>query len=190
MEERSGIINPHDHDVLSGRGNGVNMHKGNLQYRQYIASLKAAYVAAPKREKGTFPYIIVRNIQNLNPPGRFLKRDSSTGTWCEITVKDALAKTRQALREGAPTIIDEQKRQLGGGVEGSSASSAENNDTMGDEKQMVRILLSFINYVLYRMASNTVLLLRRSTRSTLRRRSRKRKKVIKDISISINKCGW
>ena len=41
----------------------------------------------------------------MNPPGRFLKQDPTTKLWSDIGKKKALDKTRQALREGAPTML-------------------------------------------------------------------------------------
>jgi len=45
-----------------------------------------------------------------SPPGRFLKQDKETGLWHDIGYKQALAKTRQALREGAPMIVKQIQR--------------------------------------------------------------------------------
>ena len=39
------------------------------------------------------------------PPGRFLKQDPQTKLWHDIGKKAALAKIRQALREGAPELL-------------------------------------------------------------------------------------
>jgi len=33
-EQLTGIAKPHDHDVLSGRGNFVNHHAGNENFRK------------------------------------------------------------------------------------------------------------------------------------------------------------
>lgn len=41
----------------------------------------------------------------MNPPGRFIKQDPKTKLWYDIGKKAALAKTRQALREGAPELL-------------------------------------------------------------------------------------
>jgi hypothetical protein len=101
------IVAPHEHDVLSGRGNFVNYHAGNEHFRALVRKHKVAYVACPKPQKGQFSKMIVDEIKNLNPPGRFLKQDSSTKLWYDIGEKKALDKTRQALREGAPDIMKE-----------------------------------------------------------------------------------
>lgn len=102
-----GIIAPHEHDVLSGRGNFVNYHAGNEHFRALVRKHKVAYVACPKAQKGTFSKLIVDEIKALDPPGRFLKQDPKTKLWSDIGEKKALDKTRQALREGAPEIMKE-----------------------------------------------------------------------------------
>ena len=101
------IVTPHDHDVLSGRGNFVNYHAGNEHFRALVRKHKVAYVACPKPQKGKFSRIIVDEIKARNPPGRFLKQDPITKLWEDIGEKRALDKTRQALREGAPEISKE-----------------------------------------------------------------------------------
>lgn len=45
----------------------------------------------------------------MDPPGRFLKQDPVTKKWSDIGKKAALAKIRQALREGAPEIIRDRQ---------------------------------------------------------------------------------
>lgn len=104
------ILNPHDHDVLSGRGNFVNYHAGNEHFRALVRKHKVAYVACPKPQKGKFSKLIYEEIRSRNPPGRFLKQDLKTKLWYDIGEKKALDKTRQALREGAPEI----QKELGG----------------------------------------------------------------------------
>jgi hypothetical protein len=101
------IDTPHDHDVLSGRGNFVNYHVGNEFFRTLVRKYKLDYVQCPKPQKGKFSRIIVDEIKARDPPGRFLKQDASTKLWYDIGDKKALDKTRQALREGAPDIIKE-----------------------------------------------------------------------------------
>lgn len=107
MSLDNSIVTPHDHDVLSGRGNFVNYHVGNEHFRALVRKHKVAYVACPKPQKGKFSRMIVDEIRSRNPPGRFLKQDPTTKLWYDIGEKKALDKTRQALREGAPEIMKE-----------------------------------------------------------------------------------
>lgn len=106
-QQMEGIETPHDHDVLSGRGNFVNYHAGNEHFRALVRKHKVAYVACPKPQKGKFSQMIVDEIKRRNPPGRFLKQDPKTKLWYDIGEKKSLDKTRQALREGAPDIQKE-----------------------------------------------------------------------------------
>jgi hypothetical protein len=106
-QQMSGIVNPHDNDVLSGRGNFVNYHAGNEHFRALVRKHKVAYVQCPKPQKGKFSRMIVDEVKTQIPPGRFLKQDMSTKLWYDIGEKKSLDKTRQALREGAPEIMKE-----------------------------------------------------------------------------------
>lgn len=106
------IRSPNPQDVLSGRGGGINSHKGNKAFREWVNQRKEEYnLAQNKKEKIAVAMQVVRQVQNQVPvPGRFLQRDptamggSSGQWWVEIDEAKALAKTTQALREGAPKI--------------------------------------------------------------------------------------
>lgn len=117
-QQMSGITNPHEHDVLSGRGNFVNYHAGNEHFRALVRKHKLEYVKCPKPQKGKFSRIIVDEIKSRNPPGRFLKQDAQTKLWYDIGDKKALDKTRQALREGAPEIIKEMTGESDDDIDG------------------------------------------------------------------------
>lgn len=92
-------------DVLCGRGGLTNNARGNIYFRHLVRQKQESYLLASKREKAGVAREIVASIRSLNPPGRFLKKNSS-GVWVEIGERKAREKTSQALREGAP-----EKRQ-------------------------------------------------------------------------------
>eukprot|EP01083_Nonionella_stella_P144443 451042_1 len=96
----------HPHDIISGRGNETQAfnHPGNIFFRELVKKHKFKYVASAKRDKPAFAKAIIHAIMNKSPPGRFMKQDKQTGAWYDIGSKQALMKTRQALREGAPMI--------------------------------------------------------------------------------------
>lgn len=96
----------HPHDIISGRGNETQAfnHPGNVFFRELVKNHKFKYVASAKRDKPAFAKAIINAIMNKSPPGRFMKQDKQTGAWYDIGYKQALMKTRQALREGAPMI--------------------------------------------------------------------------------------
>ena len=106
------IRNPGPADVLCGRGGGINAHDGNVAFRQLVQDQKERYnLASNKQEKAEISQDIVDHVSNRS--GRFLQRDESqpfstagknTGWWVEIDGIKAIAKTSQALREGAPRI--------------------------------------------------------------------------------------
>lgn len=103
------IRTPHPHDVLSGRGGGINSHIGNKTFREWVRERKEPYnLAGSKAEKARVANEVIDLVQSLDPPGRFLTRDSSSTAgvswWMEVDEIRALAKTSQALREGAPQI--------------------------------------------------------------------------------------
>lgn len=107
------IRNPKPSDVLCGRGGGINAHEGNIAFRELVQDQKEQYnLAANKNEKAEISQEIVDHVTNRG--GRFLQRDESqpfsnsagknTGWWMGIDNIKAIAKTSQALREGAPRI--------------------------------------------------------------------------------------
>eukprot|EP00550_Attheya_septentrionalis_P001926 CAMPEP_0198287504 /NCGR_PEP_ID=MMETSP1449-20131203/6289_1 /TAXON_ID=420275 /ORGANISM="Attheya septentrionalis, Strain CCMP2084" /LENGTH=435 /DNA_ID=CAMNT_0043985463 /DNA_START=272 /DNA_END=1579 /DNA_ORIENTATION=- len=116
------VRSPNPQDVLCGRGGGINSHPGNKTFREWVKLEKGAYNSAlTKSEKAKHTQFIVQKVKSLNPPGRFLQRDTTAtsarpslssgsganglvGPWVEIDDIKALAKTSQALREGAPSI--------------------------------------------------------------------------------------
>ena len=101
-------ITVHDHDVLSGRGVNIAHHSGNQRFRTLVTtrgdeSYCAAYSASEKRAVAEE---IIKHIQALDPPGRFLKRDGRgqvsrglSGPWEELTERESVKKACQALRD-------------------------------------------------------------------------------------------
>jgi len=105
---------PHEHDVLSGRGGGINGHAGNVKFRQWVNCRKNEYNLAPnKAEKARVAREVIDLVRSQDPPGRFLQKESSlTGWWVEVDDEKVMAKTSQALREGAPQIRAAHKDEL------------------------------------------------------------------------------
>ena len=111
------IRTPHAHDVLSGRGGGINGHEGNIQFRAWVAERKNDYNLAPnKAEKARVAHGVIALVKNQNPPGRFLQKDPTAvgagSWWVEVDEDKMMAKTSQALREGAPLIRAAHKDEL------------------------------------------------------------------------------
>jgi len=111
------IRTPHPHDVLSGRGGGINSHAGNKVFREWVRVRKEDYnLAGSKAEKAKVANEVIDLVRGQNPPGRFLQRENNSvagpSWWIEVDEVRALAKTSQALREGAPQIRAAHKDEL------------------------------------------------------------------------------
>lgn len=105
-------LEPHDNDVLSGRGGSINVHPGNEKFRRLVEQRKRVYLSSRfKLEKRLVASSIVSDIRNQDPPGRFLSWNGRVGVWCEIGDKKARDKTCQALRERGPTIRAEMEAE-------------------------------------------------------------------------------
>ena len=101
-------------DVLFGRGFTIGAHSGNRHLRDVVRAQKPAFVAARKKEKRIIAMQIVEEIQNLDPPGRFLievsnqegSEDDGGGeieifdrAWIIVETEKAVDKVMHRLRE-------------------------------------------------------------------------------------------
>jgi hypothetical protein len=99
---------PNQHDVLCGRGVNVAQHPGNERFRALINARHDenychSYTTSEKRAVAED---IIKHLKELCPPGRFLKRPGRSknsrgleGPWEELSEKEAIKKTCQALRD-------------------------------------------------------------------------------------------
>jgi len=88
----------HPHDVLAGRGAFVNGHPGNQRLRELAAERKDAFDAASYTEKKNLAIGVVESIRQLQPPGRFLAKDSE-GVWTELNYEKCVHKACQVMRD-------------------------------------------------------------------------------------------
>ncbi len=104
---------PSHADVLCGRGGGINAHAGNVTFRDMIKEEKERYsLARNKAAKSEIAEMVIGQVHGRG--GRFLQRENKkesgslipgiAGWWVEVDHEKAIAKTCQALREGAPVI--------------------------------------------------------------------------------------
>lgn len=126
------IRTPHPHDVLSGRGGGINSHGGNQRFREWVRVRKDDYNLAPsKNDKARVAREVVALVEEQVPPGRFLQKDptaiGSSSWWVELDDERVMAKTSQALREGAPSIRAAHKHDVP--EEGSKEAGKRNRKT-------------------------------------------------------------
>lgn len=122
---------PNDNDVLCGRGVNIAHHPGNERFRTLVISRRDrvgaidgsfSMDATTASEKRQLAEEIIRHIANLDPSGRFLKRESHggrrrgggsrgkngtgldiSGTWEVLSDREAMKKTCQALRDCSRT---------------------------------------------------------------------------------------
>ena len=95
------IYDLHQNDVLCGRGGRVNGHEGNIQFRYICGEKKHVYMDnnTTKNQKNAIALGVVMQIRSMNPPGRFLKQDTTTKEWYDIGSDAAIKKVGQAIRE-------------------------------------------------------------------------------------------
>ena len=105
-------IEPHPHDILRGRGLGVQYHQGNINFRSLVKKYKRDYAIGDEATKNMCCFAVYNYIKSQNPPGRFLELDLRSQQWFEIKKRDAFRKIKQALREGAPTTRQNLKQSL------------------------------------------------------------------------------
>ena len=117
-DDRHGVTEPRDTDVLCGRGGAALRHPGNQTYRRLVNLNKGLYITCLKTEKLKISRSIVAAIREQK--GRFLEKDNDSNVWYDIGDKKAVEKTSQALREGQPRLR-KKINEMGGGVAGTAA---------------------------------------------------------------------
>ena len=112
-----GIAEPGAHDVLLGRGGGINSREGNVRFRDIVKEHKLDYMRAKKVDKPKVAVAVVRLWRKLDPPGRFLEQTSGTSLYHDVGDKKAQLKASQCLRERTPEVIsyvrENEKKKLG-----------------------------------------------------------------------------
>mmetsp|Transcript_18072 Transcript_18072/g.25530 ORF Transcript_18072/g.25530 Transcript_18072/m.25530 type:complete len:838 (+) Transcript_18072:185-2698(+) len=105
------IKDPHENDVLFGRGGGTNHHEGNKRYRKMIEKRRLSYVTSKRLDKPQIALEVIREWRGQSPPGRFLKFDEASKTWYDVGDNKAKEKTSQGLREKAPLLRKQQEEE-------------------------------------------------------------------------------
>jgi len=123
------ITNPHENDVLCGRGGRINSHAGNLKFREIVKSLKTSYTCPflKRKDKASIAAEVVLQIQRLQPPGRFLTEHEGGGGWMEVSAYQALRKAGQALREISPNDFPRDPKDTESILQDTFQMSATNN---------------------------------------------------------------
>ena len=95
----TGILRPHDHDVMCGRGQMTTFHRGNVWFRHLVQCNQQFYRESAIHTKILICGAIVQAVQNQNPPGRFIECNNHTGIWYQIPYKQAINMTSQTFQE-------------------------------------------------------------------------------------------
>ncbi|CAB9496190.1 Transcriptional regulator [Seminavis robusta] len=105
-------IQVNDHDVLCGRGVNIASHPGNERFRALVQTRHDENYCTlyTTTEKRAVAEQILKHIKSLDPPGRFLKRVGRAptsrglnGPWEQLSDREAIKKTCQALRDSNRT---------------------------------------------------------------------------------------
>jgi len=96
-------FNPGPTDVICARGGAAYSHSGNCRFRAIIEMNAKGYSEAEsKTHKSTIVSTIVASIRDVNPRGRFVKKEG--GEWHEVGEGVAREKVGQSLRDSLHTM--------------------------------------------------------------------------------------
>lgn len=87
------------HDVLLGRGPKIISHPGNILFRLFVCLARQVYISVDRGMKSQVANLVVRQMQALDPPGRFVHCVEDIGEYFLVDPRKVLEKTGQALRE-------------------------------------------------------------------------------------------
>lgn len=104
-------IIPHENDVLMGRGGKNNQHVGNEKLRELARAECENYRKSSKKGKSYISRKLVSQVREMNPPGRFLKRDQLTATWEDVGDEIAREKASQVLRDAVSNQQEEEEEE-------------------------------------------------------------------------------
>lgn len=99
MQETNTKLIPNENDILLGRGGKNHSHSGNQKLRTLAGVRWIEYCGSRPEGKTKIALNLMQQIESLQPPGRFLKKNSKTGEWEEVNFLNARAKVSQVLRD-------------------------------------------------------------------------------------------
>ena len=87
---------PTANDVICGRGRRAWDHQGNARFRCLIEAKMEEYKdAKSKLDKSLMVSQIMEEVEEANPPGRFIKQDERGGAWTTVSLATAREKVGQ-----------------------------------------------------------------------------------------------
>lgn len=118
---------PYHSDILSGRGQIVMNHPGNIMFRNFIQSKLEAYSnVRTKKESTQWTWGAVRILKN-EYGARFLKEERIDGditAWVEVSNEDARSKVRIAFRDARTRLAKISEKEGNSKSNGHSRTKA------------------------------------------------------------------
>ncbi|CAB9523570.1 Nitrilase family, member 2 [Seminavis robusta] len=97
-------IIPHENDILMGRGGKNNQHVGNEKLRKLARKDAKEYCTSSKKGKSNIARGLVMKVRQMQPSGRFLKRNPITSEWEDVGNEYAREKASQVLRDAVALL--------------------------------------------------------------------------------------
>mmetsp|Transcript_10617 Transcript_10617/g.17574 ORF Transcript_10617/g.17574 Transcript_10617/m.17574 type:complete len:292 (-) Transcript_10617:253-1128(-) len=104
QETNTAMHEPHENDILMGRGGKNNQHIGNEKLRGLARLQSENYRMASKKGKSNISRELVQQVRVMIPPGRFLKKNIITGDWEDVGDDVAREKASQVLRDAVSVV--------------------------------------------------------------------------------------
>ena len=140
-------IVPTFNDVVTGRGNGPQQHPGNQRFRAIVERHRQTYATLKKTaEKQAIANQVWKEIQSLDPPGRFLKQNKTDKKWSVEEDSKVISKIKQALREKRQEILERQESEKLAQTTSEEDGNLWDLDKVcfcGDDRHICRDLWSF-----------------------------------------------
>jgi len=110
--EKDQEMQPHENDILMGRGGKNNQHVGNEKLRGFARLESKNYRMASKNGKSCISRNLVSQVRGMSPTGRFLKKNNATGAWEDVGDDVAREKTSQVLRDAVAILIQPPSNKI------------------------------------------------------------------------------
>jgi len=138
------IPKPHEHDVVSGRGQGARNHPGNIYLLEKGREYKTLYDEAKRDQKRVIAQEVANLIKQRDPPGRFLlKQDMTNDTvmWFVQPYDDkkVVSKVQQIFRD-----LSKENKHNKESTSTSSSGKAPSPETPGYKQTKKKVFQSEI----------------------------------------------